>query len=78
LHVGLGLAQRWKRPALPFEAKEALSAARGNTYPATNVVDINRARAKAAAPIVKTSNIAELNQMLAGSSPNPWAPPPGW
>ena len=46
--------------------------------PATNVVDISRARAKAAAPIVKTSNIAELNQMLAGSSPNPWAPPPGW
>jgi hypothetical protein len=39
-------------------------------------VDINRARAKAAAPIVKTSNIGELNQMLAGSSPNPWAPPP--
>ena len=73
-----GLAQRWKRPALPFEAKEALSAARGNTYPATNVVDINRARAKAAAPIVKTSNIAELNQTLAGSSPNPWAQPPGW
>ena len=58
----MGLAQRWKRPALPFEAKEALSAARGNTYPATNVVDINRARAKAAAPIVETSNIAELNQ----------------
>ena len=46
--------------------------------PATNVVDISRARAKAAAPIVKTSNIAELNQMLAGSSPNPWAPPPEW
>jgi hypothetical protein len=32
-------------------------------------VDISRAKAKAAAPIVKTSNIAELNQTLADSSP---------
>ena len=62
------------------EAKEALSRREAHTppTPATNVVDIGRAKAKAAAPIVKTSNIAELNQTLAGSSPNLWAQPPGW
>jgi hypothetical protein len=49
----------------------ALRRERQTPTPATNVVDFNRARAEAAAPIVKTSNIGELNQMLAGSSPNP-------
>jgi hypothetical protein len=59
-------------------AAETARIERQTSTPATYVVDINRARAEAAAPIVKTSNFAELNQMLAGSSPDPWAPPPGW
>ena len=78
--LALALAQRWKRPALPFRRPRKRYPGEKHTppTPVTNVVDISRAKAKAAPPIVKTSNIAELNQTLAGSSPNPWAQPPGW